>query len=762
VFQPGSKGITGLRLEVLADSRLPKGGPGWGENGNFVLSELTLQAAPAEGPGTARSIALRDATADFSQATGVRWDVRGVVDGNGTTGWAVLPEVNKDHTAVFEPAEDVGDGQAARLTVRLVHQYSDPTHNLGRFRWSFTNDRATLQATRIRLDLKDGELVDCQVALGTAYAQQGRTSEAAAAFARAREQAPDRASKARIITAAAPLAGMLEKLTVRAVGDTQFQAELARHLDEQGNAPLADAARARARALYEKQRAAEPDNAVLAGELADLLLIDSRAGWTVLKPSAVKSDGGATLTLQADGSILASGINSSGDIYTISAASPLDRIAAVRLEALPDPSLPSKGPGRHPSGNFQLSAFRLYHPANDDASWVTPLPVESACASFDYKASNADIAGTIDESLNKVWHVSGRPGEAHQGVFLVQEAAAAAASRGRPLVIELRHRGAGEEINLGRFRLSVSGDPAIFARQRRRFAAMKLADPWARLAAAYRHGGDQKALDSLLKQRPAAADGLGDLYAADQDWERAIAVYRKGITLQPADGTLLTKLATAYQSAGRTREVVPLLAKASAANPQDTTLSLKVAALQAWYGQEKELAATRQRILAFAQGSSDVLAADRAAKACSIIPTTDKAVLEAALAFGRKTVKAGQVPPQWSLLALGMAEYRSGNGAAAVETLQKAAKAGSNNPRVTGISAFYRAMSLFRQGKTDEARKLVIAAVAAMKPPPADLENPLAGDTHHDDLILWLAHKEAKAMIQFDAPAAAPATPGGK
>jgi hypothetical protein len=71
-------------------------------------------------------------------------------------------------------------------------------------------------------------------------------------------------------------------------------------------------------------------------------------------------------------------------------------------------------------------------------------------------------------------------------------------------------------------------------------------------------------------------------------------------------------------------------------------------------------------------------------------------------------------------------------------------------------------MSLFRQGKTDEARRLVIAAAAAMKPPPADLENPLAGDTHHDDLILWLARKEAKALIQFDAPAAAPATPGGK
>ena len=27
----------------------------------------------------------------------------------------------------------------------------------------------------------------------------------------------------------------------------------------------------------------------------------------------------------------------------------------------------------------------------------------------------------------------------------------------------------------------------------------------------------------------------------------------------------------------------------------------------------------------------------------------------------------------------------------------------------------------------------------------------MAGNANHDDLILWLAYKEAKALIQFDA-----------
>ena len=71
-------------------------------------------------------------------------------------------------------------------------------------------------------------------------------------------------------------------------------------------------------------------------------------------------------------------------------------------------------------------------------------------------------------------------------------------------------------------------------------------------------------------------------------------------------------------------------------------------------------------------------------------------------------------------------------------------------------------MSLFRQGNPEEARKLAIAAAAKMKPLPKDENNPLAGDAVHDDLILWLAYKEAKAMIQFDAPPAALVQPKTK
>src|SRR5262249_20568401 len=110
----------------------------------------------------------------------------------------------------------------------------------------------------------------------------------------------------------------------------------------------------------------------------------------------------------------------------------------------------------------------------------------------------------------------------------------------------------------------------------------------------------------------------------------------------------------------------------------------------------------------------------------------------------------------WVQMALGMAEYRGGNYAAANEALLAVATV-PNYPFVTDTSAFYRAMCLFQQGKPDEARKLALATAAKMKPLPADEDNPLSGNLPHEDLMLWLAYKEARALLKFEA-----APPQGK
>jgi hypothetical protein len=177
---------------------------------------------------------------------------------------------------------------------------------------------------------------------------------------------------------------------------------------------------------------------------------------------------------------------------------------------------------------------------------------------------------------------------------------------------------------------------------------------------------------------------------------------------------------------------------------------LKTASLQAWFGQDKELAATCDRALKAARYTKNPMTAERTAKICSL-RQGDARTHEAALVLARRAVERGQGHEFLASfqMALGMAEYRSRNYAAADAALLAACKLGRNGSYVSVTSAWYRAMSLFRQGQEALARKLATETVAKMKPLPADEKNPLGEKDNADDLILWLAYKEAKAMIRF-------------
>ena len=186
--------------------------------------------------------------------------------------------------------------------------------------------------------------------------------------------------------------------------------------------------------------------------------------------------------------------------------------------------------------------------------------------------------------------------------------------------------------------------------------------------------------------------------------------------------------------------VLAVVASASVDLPQLTQRgSLKVLV----FGQDEEFSDTCRRALDFATGTFDPSTAERTAKICCLRPTQDKTRLGAALALARKAVDLGKnhnwLP--WFQMALGMAEYRNGHFAEADAALIAAATDGKDNPSVLGTSAFYRAMSLYRQGKEKEALQLAIGAASEMKPLPKDEKNPLTGNAGHDDLIVWMAYK---------------------
>ena len=134
-------GITAVRLEVLADPRLPKNGPGRASNGNFVLSTFRVFAvAKDEDTTKGEQITTTAARADFSQA-GRNIEAALVDDPN--DGWAIYPEVGKAHTAVFELAKPIGDDNGLRLTFELDHQ-RHPDHQIGRFRLAVTTAKGSV------------------------------------------------------------------------------------------------------------------------------------------------------------------------------------------------------------------------------------------------------------------------------------------------------------------------------------------------------------------------------------------------------------------------------------------------------------------------------------------------------------------------------------------------------------------------------------------------------------------------------------------
>jgi mono/diheme cytochrome c family protein len=142
--------ITAFRLEMLPDKSLPGKGPGRADNGNFVLSELIVEATPlGADPGRGERVPLQSPTAGFSQDG---FAVAAAIDGDEHTGWAVAPRLGRDHVAVFETRRDVGSAEGTRLVFTLVQHHGE-RHTIGRFRISAIAAPRPITADRVPDDV---------------------------------------------------------------------------------------------------------------------------------------------------------------------------------------------------------------------------------------------------------------------------------------------------------------------------------------------------------------------------------------------------------------------------------------------------------------------------------------------------------------------------------------------------------------------------------------------------------------------------------
>ncbi len=183
--------------------------------------------------------------------------------------------------------------------------------------------------------------------------------------------------------------------------------------------------------------------------------------WEVLEPLDARSEEGAAAANLGDGSVLfgaAKGEKNGGagnsrlpdrDAYRIAATAKLERITALRLEALTHASLPSGGPGLAANGNFVLSELSL-------SAAGARAPFDRAWA--DHSQKDYPVESAVDGSLMTGWAINVATGKLNvdrEAVFVLQEPAAAG-PRTR-LEFRLEHRHSAPRYALGRLRLSVTG-----------------------------------------------------------------------------------------------------------------------------------------------------------------------------------------------------------------------------------------------------------------------------------------------------------------
>ncbi|HTH48353.1 MAG TPA: DUF1549 and DUF1553 domain-containing protein, partial [Candidatus Limnocylindria bacterium] len=234
--------------------------------------------------------------------------------------------------------------------------------------------------------------------------------------------------------------------------------------------------------------------------------------WSVVEAQTFVSVGGATLTRQTDGSLLAGGQRPERDTYTVSAPSPLAKITGVRLEVLPDPSLPHQGPGRNENGNFHLSEFQLlaFEPGAG-----APREIPLVAPSADFNQQDWGIARALDGDEKTAWGIHPREGEPHQAVFTLKEPLIPPPGTTLVFVLKQLH---GESHLIGRPRLAVT-DAASPLRVLPAEIASIAGLPPAQRSEAQRAQLAADVLSERIRQDLAALPAPSLVYAAASDFE---------------------------------------------------------------------------------------------------------------------------------------------------------------------------------------------------------------------------------------------------
>ncbi len=134
-------GITGFRVEAIPYKKAKGVGPGIPDNGNFVVTEFEVQAAPKSKPKELKKVALQNAKAPFLQGG---FNIALTADGNAgnQNAWAIANAGGVIHWATWETKEPVGTAEGTTFKFVIHQNHSAKQHMLGRFRISATTKKS--------------------------------------------------------------------------------------------------------------------------------------------------------------------------------------------------------------------------------------------------------------------------------------------------------------------------------------------------------------------------------------------------------------------------------------------------------------------------------------------------------------------------------------------------------------------------------------------------------------------------------------------
>ncbi len=173
--------------------------------------------------------------------------------------------------------------------------------------------------------------------------------------------------------------------------------------------------------------------------------------WRPLATTSLSGRYKSTFKNLEDGSVLVEGENIRSEIYTITSI--VDSLSGVRLEVLPDETLPKKGPGRAENGNFVLTNVQILARQAGTENEFVPVKISRAIA--DFSQTNWEVVKAINKIAEDGWAISPEIGKAHVAVFQLDQVLSYEGGVEFKLVLDQKYETGGTH-NLGRFRLTYS------------------------------------------------------------------------------------------------------------------------------------------------------------------------------------------------------------------------------------------------------------------------------------------------------------------